>query len=89
MTDVEALGSLLADLANAGAPIEPGDPAVDAIRARVGLPAVPEPDPEEAELDAMLGRKLKEKQIESLDNPEAPPTEVPGGPKPTTPPEEQ
>lgn len=69
MVDVEALGSLLSDLASAGSPMEPGDPAVNAIRSRVGLPAAPEPDPEEAELDAMLGRKLKEKQIESLDNP--------------------
>jgi hypothetical protein len=69
MLDVQALGTLLSDIASAGAPLEPGDPAVNTIRGRVGLPPAPEPDPEEAELDAMLGRKLKEKQIESLDNP--------------------
>lgn len=82
MTDVEALGALLSDIASAGAPIEPGDPAVNAIRSRVGLPAAPEPDPLEAELDAMLGRKLKEKQIESLDNPEEDEEDEtePGGP---------
>lgn len=83
MLDVEALGSLLSDLASAGSPMEPGDPAVNAIRSRVGLPAAPEPDPEEAELDAMLGRKLKEKQIEALDDPEAGTEEdetPPGGP---------
>ena len=68
MTDVEALGSLLADLSNAGAPIEPGDPAINTIRSRVGLPAAPEPDPEDLELDAMLGRKLKEAQLEGLEN---------------------
>jgi hypothetical protein len=81
MVDVEALGQLLSDIASAGAPLEPGDPAVNAIRGRVGLPAAPEPDPIEAELDAMLGRKLKEKQIESLDNPEELEDETPpGGP---------
>lgn len=79
MLDVVALGQLLSDIASAGAPLEPGDPAINAIRSRAGLPAAPEPDPEETELDAMLGRRLKEKQIESLDNPEpedpnAPPT---------------
>lgn len=87
MMDVSALGQLLSDIASAGAPLEPGDPAVNSIRSRVGLPPAPEPDPEEAELDAMLGRRLKEKQIESLDDPEDDPEDEdpnapPGGPKP-------
>lgn len=64
MTDVEALGQLLADLSNAGAPLDPQDPAVNTIRSRVGLPPAPEPDPMDEELDAAL----KEAQLEGLLN---------------------
>lgn len=76
MTDVEALGSLLADLANAGAPIEPGDPAINSIRSRVGLPAAPEPDPMEQEIDALL----QQQQLDTLLNPPPPPD--PNNPNP-------
>ncbi len=70
MTDVEALGQLLSDLASAGAPLMPGDPAVDTIRARVGLPPAPEVDPEDLE-DAMLGgRKPGEPPPKPGDDPE-------------------
>lgn len=69
MTDVEALGSLLSDLASAGAPIEAGDPAINAIRSRVGLPAAPEPDPMEEEIDALL----QQQQLDNLLNPPPPP----------------
>lgn len=64
MTDVEALGSLLNDIASAGAPMDPQDPAVNSIRSRVGLPPVPEPDPMDEELDAAL----KQAQIDGLLN---------------------
>lgn len=82
MTDVEALGALLSDLSTAGAPLEPGDPAVNDIRARVGLPAAPEPDPREEELDSIL----LDRELEDALNPPDPAELVPqpGVPPPGT-----
>lgn len=58
MMDVAALGQLLADIAQAGAPVEPGDPAVNDIRSRVGLPAAPDPIEFEDDDAALGGRTL-------------------------------
>ncbi len=53
VNDVEAVAQVLASLATAGAPLMPNDPAVDAVRARVGLPPAPEA-PELSEEDMAL-----------------------------------
>ena len=53
VNDVEAVAQVLASLATAGAPLMPNDPAVDAVRSRVGLPPAPEA-PELSEEDMVL-----------------------------------
>lgn len=53
VNDVEAVAQVLASLATAGAPLMPNDPAVDAVRSRVGLPPAPEA-PELSEEDMAL-----------------------------------
>lgn len=52
--DIEQITGALADIAQAGAPIVPGDPAVDEIRDMLGLSSVPEEmlAPAEAEAEA-------------------------------------
>lgn len=42
--DLDVLGGLLETLSRSGAPIMPGDPAIDTLREMAGLPAAPEED---------------------------------------------
>lgn len=58
INDVEAVARVLADLASAGAPLVPEDPAVDAVRGRVGLPPAP-PPPELSEEDQALVDRVR------------------------------
>ena len=50
---VEEMTAAIAELARAGAPITPMDPAVNHIRGMTGIPVV---DMDDMEMDAMIGR---------------------------------
>jgi hypothetical protein len=56
INDVEAVAQVLASLATAGAPLQPEDPAVDAVRGRVGLPPAPPPPELSPEDQALVDR---------------------------------
>jgi hypothetical protein len=56
VNDIETVGRLLADLANAGATLQPEDPAIDAVRGRVGLPPAPPPPELSPEDQALVDR---------------------------------
>lgn len=58
VNDVAAVAAVLRDLATAGATLQPDDPAIDAVRSRVGLPPVPEP-PELSEEDQALVDRMR------------------------------
>ena len=58
INDVEAVAAILRDLATAGATLQPDDPAIDAVRSRVGLPPAPEP-PELDEADQALVDRMR------------------------------
>lgn len=58
VNDVEAVAQVLASLATAGATLQPDDPAVDVVRARVGLPPAP-PPPELSEEDQALVDRMR------------------------------
>lgn len=56
INDVEAVAQVLASLATAGATLHPDDPAIDNIRARVGLPPAPPPPELDEEDQALVDR---------------------------------
>jgi hypothetical protein len=73
INDVEAVARVLTDLASAGATLSPEDPAIDAVRARVGLPPAP-PPPELSEQDqALVDRMRAGLPIPAEADPNAPP----------------
>lgn len=72
--DVEQITQALVDLATAGAPLAPDDPAIDVVRAILGLPPQPEPDM----LDASLrGGGPTPPPAPNPDDPEPPPEPEP------------
>jgi hypothetical protein len=56
VNDIEAVATALQSLATAGAPLQPDDPAVDLIRARMGLPPAPPPPEMSDEEMALIDR---------------------------------
>lgn len=76
VNDVESVARVLADLATAGAPLNPEDPAIDAVRGRIGLPPMPPPpelnDQEMALIDRVRAAGSNPDQV-----PEAPPAPEP------------
>jgi len=70
--DVEQLTAALGDLATAGAPLGPDDPAINVVRSLMGLPDAPEED----EVDAS-GRGGGEDELDDLLPPEPPPEPEP------------
>lgn len=56
INDVEAVARVLTDLATAGATLSPDDPAIDAVRGRVGLPPAPPPPELNAADQALVDR---------------------------------
>lgn len=58
VNDVQAVAAVLRDLATAGATLNPDDPAINAIRSRVGLPPAP-PPPELDEADQALVDRMR------------------------------
>ena len=53
--DVEQISGVLVDLGQAGAPLLPGDPAINVLRSLLGLPDQPEPDLEDLNLRGGAG----------------------------------
>jgi hypothetical protein len=90
VNDVEAVARVLTDLSSAGAPLQPEAPAVDAVRARVGLPPAP-PPPELSEADQMLVDRMRAGIPVNIDpqNPDNNPDNQPGGGPKTKPKSEQ
>lgn len=70
VNDVQAVASVLASLATAGAPMVPDDPAVDAVRARIGLPPAPEPPELSDEDQALVDRMRAGLPLPAEPNPE-------------------
>jgi hypothetical protein len=71
VNDVEAVAQVLSSLATAGAPLMPNDPAIDAVRSRVGLPPAPEA-PELSEEDMALVARTRAGLPMPMDHPDNP-----------------
>lgn len=56
VNDITSIAAVLRDLATAGATLQPDDPAVDVVRARVGLPPAPPPPELDEEDQALVDR---------------------------------
>jgi hypothetical protein len=83
VNDVAAVAAALSSLATAGAPLTPGDEAVDVVRGRMGLPPAPPPPELDPEDQALVDRMRMGLPIQVDPNPDDPnaPSPKPGDSK--------